>query len=308
MLSGKNLISIADLSLSDIDEIFNLALKLKSGAYKGLPLTNKTLCLIFQKPSNRTRVSFTVGMTQLGGHAVYLGPEEIKMGVREASKDVAKVTSRYADGIVARTFKHKDIVEIAAAASIPVINGLSDFLHPCQGLGDLFTMKERIKDAKKISAAYVGDGNNVLHSLMIICSRLGVNFKIAVPKGYEPKKEIINCALDFAEKSGGKIEICNKAEEAVRGADFIYTDVWASMGKEEEYEERKKIFKPFQINSDLVKKSGKNSYIMHCLPAHRGEEITDEVIDSKQSIVYDQAENRLHIQKAILALLLGEKK
>lgn len=308
MLSKKDLISIADLSQIEINKIFDLALKLKKGIFKDSPLIKKTLCLIFQKPSNRTRVSFTVAMTQLGGHAVYLGPEEIKMGVRESSKDVAKVISRYADGIVARTFQHKDIVELAQGASIPVINGLSDLLHPCQGLSDLFTIKEKTKNLKNTKVAYVGDGNNVLHSLMLACSKLGLELSIATPKGYGPQKEILNKALGFARKSKGKIEIFNEPHVAVSGADFVYTDVWASMGKEKEYKKRKKIFKPFQLNSDLLKKTKKKSYVLHCLPAHRGDEITDQVIDSKQSIVYDQAENRLHVEKALLVLLLVKRK
>ena len=308
MLSKKDLISIADLSSGEINEIFGLALKLKKGILKSSPLTKKTLCLIFQKPSNRTRVSFTVGMTQLGGHAVYLGPEEIKMGVRESTKDVARVISRYADGIVARTFKHKDIIEIAGSASIPVINGLSNLLHPCQGLSDLFTIKEKARNSKIIKVAYVGDGNNVLHSLMLACSKLGINLSVATPKGYGPKKEIAKQAVSFAKKSKSKIEFFDKPGDAVNGADFVYTDVWASMGKEGEYERRKKIFKPFQLNSKLLNKTGKKSYAMHCLPAHRGDEITDQVMDSNESIVYDQAENRLHVEKAILVLLLGKRK
>jgi len=308
MLSKKDLISIADLSSGEINEIFGLALKLKKGILKSSPLTKKTLCLIFQKPSNRTRVSFAVGMTQLGGHAVYLGPEEIKIGVRESTKDVARVISRYADGIVARTFKHKDIIEIAGSASIPVINGLSNLLHPCQGLSDLFTIKEKAGNSKIIKVAYVGDGNNVLHSLMLACSKLGINLSVATPKGYGPKKEIAKQAVSFAKKSNSKIEFFDKPGGAVNGADFVYTDVWASMGKEGEYERRKKIFKPFQLNSKLLNKTGKKSYAMHCLPAHRGDEITDQVMDSKQSIVYDQAENRLHVEKAILVLLLGKRK
>ncbi|MFH1856678.1 MAG: ornithine carbamoyltransferase [Candidatus Omnitrophota bacterium] len=304
MLKSKDLISTADLSLGEINEIFELASKLKKGTVKGNLLAGKTLCLIFQKPSNRTKVSFAVGMSQLGGYTVYLGPDEVKMGTRESSKDVARVISRYAQGVVARTFKHSDIIELAENADIPVINGLSDFLHPCQALSDLFTIKEKSKNFKNVKLAYVGDGNNVLHSLMLVCSKLGVKLAIAVPKGYEPKKEVMKTALEFAKKSSGSIELFHQPEKAVAGADFIYTDVWASMGKEAEYEKRKKIFKPFQINAALLKKNGGKALVMHCLPAHRGDEITDEVIDSKQSIVYDQAENRLHAQKAILVLLL----
>jgi ornithine carbamoyltransferase len=308
MLSKKDLVSIADLSLNEINEIFDLALKLKSGAIKDSPLSKKTLCLIFQKPSNRTRVSFAVGMTQLGGHAIYLGPDELKMGVRESSKDVAKVISRYADGIVARTFKHEDIIELAQNATIPVINGLSDLLHPCQGLSDLFTIKEKRKDLKTVKLAYVGDGNNVLHSLMLASSKLGIKLSIATPKGYEPQREIVAKVINFAKESGAKIEISNNPQEAVIDADFVYTDVWASMGEEAEYRKRRKIFKSFQLNLALLKKTKKKSLVLHCLPAHRGDEITDDVIDSDLSIVYDQAENRLHVEKAILVLLLGQRK
>jgi len=306
MLTKKDLVSIADLSLAEIEEVFSLASKLKKSRFKVSPLPKKTLCLIFQKPSNRTRVSFAVAMTQLGGHAVYLGPDELKMGVRESSKDIARVISRYADGIVARTYKHEDVVALAKWASIPVINGLSDLLHPCQGLGDLFTIGEKAGNFKKVKLAFVGDGNNVLHSLLLACSKVGVNLSFANPKGYKPKKEIVNKALSFAKKSGAEIKGFNKPEDAVEDADFVYTDVWASMGEEKEYQKRKKIFKSFQLNSKLFKKAKKGAYILHCLPAHRGDEITDEVIDSKQSLVWDQAENRLHVEKAILVLLLGK--
>lgn len=306
MLFKKDLIDIIDLTKKEIEEIFELALKLKSGQYKDKPLLNKTICLIFQKPSNRTKISFSVGAAQLGANALYLGPDEIKMGERESTKDIAKVISRYADCLIARTFKHKDIVELAQNASIPVINGLSDLSHPCQALSDLFTIKEKNPDLRSVKLAYVGDGNNVLHSLMLVCAKLGVSLAAAAPKGYEPDREILNKTFGFARETGAKIEIFNEPEKAVLRADFIYTDVWASMGKESEYEKRKKIFAPFQINAALLKKSGKASLVMHCLPAHRGDEITDEVIDSERSIVYEQAENRLHVQKAVLILLLAK--
>lgn len=308
MLSKKDLVSGAELSVGEINEIFDLASKFKKGELVTKPLADKTICLVFQKPSNRTKISFAVAVFQLGGHPLYLGPEEIKMGIRESSKDVAKVISRYADGIVARTFKHSDIVELAENATVPVINGLSDLLHPCQALSDLFTVKERCGNLRDVKLAYVGDGNNVLHSLMITCSKLGVNLSVATPKGYEPDSKIMEMVMNFAKENGGEIEVSYDAVTAVKGADFIYTDVWASMGKEAEYKKRKKIFAPYQLNSALVGKSGKKSLVMHCLPAHRGDEITDEVMDSTQSIVYDQAENRLYVEKAILVLLSGEKK
>jgi len=287
----KDLIAITDLSEQEINEIFELAAKFKAKRKTHeAALKNKTLGLVFEKPSNRTRVSFEVGMFELGGNAIYLGESEVKLGKRESAKDAAMVLSRYLDAMVIRTFSHDRLLEMAKNSMIPVINGLTDLLHPCQALSDLFTIKEK-KELKNITVAFVGDGNNVVNSLLNGCDKLGIKIKVACPKGYEPKVD-----------SG---EIFNSPQEAVKDADIIYTDVWTSMGKEKEQKERAEIFKKFQINSKLMKSAKKDAMVMHCLPAHRGEEITDEVIDSAQSIVIDQAENRLHVQKAILVKLLG---
>jgi len=297
---NKDLISIQDLSVKEIESIFNLASKIKKNKSSFADkLKGRSVALIFQKPSNRTRVSFEVGIWQLGGNCIYLGPGEISLGVRESVEDVAKTLSRYLDAIVARTYKHSDVLDLAKYSKIPVINGLSDISHPCQGLADLFTIKEKLGKLKGINLAYIGDGNNVCHSLMSGCMKLGVNLKIATPKGYEPNKKI-------SRESGIPLgNISNDPNEAVESADVIYTDVWASMGEESEAEQRKKIFKDFQINTRLVAKAKKNYLFMHCLPAHRGEEVSAEIMDSKHSIVFDQAENRLHVQKAILLFLLA---
>ncbi len=305
-LQVKDLISINDLSVADITEIFELAKKLKGAGRisKDEPLKLKTLGLLFQKPSLRTKVSFAVAMAQLGGRAIYLAPEEVKLGEREEIKDVARTLSRYLDGIVARTFKHKDILELAKYSTVPVINGLSDFSHPCQALSDLFTVKEKKGKLKGLKLAFVGDGNNVCNSLLMASARLGVDVAVATPKGYEPDKEIIKIALDFAAVNSSKATISSDPEKAVVGADVVYTDVWTSMGQEKEKAKRLKVFKSFQINDKLCSKANKDYIIMHCLPAHRGEEITDECLESKHSIVFDQAENRLHVEKAILLLLL----
>lgn len=301
----KDLLSIAELSTQDVFRIMELAERVKSNRAKYAEnLKGKSLGLIFQKPSNRTRVSFEVGMVQLGGHAMYLGPNEIDMGGRETVKDVACVLSRYLDCIVARTFKHEDVEELAAWANVPVINGLSDLEHPCQALADMFTIKEKFGTFKGIKLAYIGDGNNVLNSLMFAAAKVGLNIKIATPKGYEPMKKMIDAARKAAKKSHSKIELTNDPKAAVAGADVVYTDVWVSMGQEKEATKREKTFKNFQVNDRLLRLAKKGCLVMHCLPAHRGQEITDPVIDSKRSIVYDQAENRIHVQKAALLLLV----
>lgn len=305
-MKSKDLISIKDLSISDIEEIFTLAKKLKGEGRisKDEPLKGKTLGLIFQKPSLRTKVSFAAAMAQLGGTVIFLAPEEVKLGEREVIKDVARTLSRYLDGIVARTFKHEDIIELAKYSTIPVVNGLSDFSHPCQALSDLFTVKEKKGRLKGVKFAFVGDGNNVCNSLLMASTKLGADIAVAVPRGYEPDKEVIKIALDFAAVTGSKVTICSDPEKAVSGADVIYTDVWTSMGQEKEKAERLKAFKGFQINGKLCSKADKDFMIMHCLPAHRGEEITDECMESRHSVVFDQVENRMHVEKAILLLLL----
>lgn len=302
MLKNKNLISIKDLSGGEIKSIFDLTKKVKKNpTFYNTTLAGKTIALIFQKPSIRTRVSFEVGMTQLGGHTVYLDESHIKIGHREAVKDIAATLSRYVNGIVARTFLHNDVEKLAEYSSIPVINGLSNLLHPCQALSDIFTIVEKMHDFKKIKFVYVGDGNNVLHSLIYATAKVGMNLTIATPKGYEPKKDILNYGARIA-----KVTLLHDPLKAAEDADVIYTDVWASMGQEGEHEKRLKTFKKFQVNSRFLSYAKKNCMVMHCLPAHRGEEITDAVIDSPNSIVFDQAENRLHVQKAILILLLDK--
>jgi ornithine carbamoyltransferase len=293
----KDLLTINDLSSSEISEILKLASELKEKRQIfGEPLKGKTIGLIFEKPSNRTRVSFEVGITELGGHAIYLGSYEIDLGKRESPKDVAKVLSRYLNGIIARTFSHKTVVELAKHASIPVINGLTDYQHPCQALSDLFTIKEK-KGLSNITVAFIGDGNNVLNSLLYICNKMGIKINVACPKGYEPSKDVLK---DVA----GSAALFNSPGDAVRGADIIYTDVWTSMGQEKEYRRRLKAFRKYQVNPELMKLANKDAIVLHCLPAHRGQEITDEVMDGSASMVLDQAENRLHVQKAILIKLL----
>jgi len=301
----KDLISIKDLEAGEIFGTLDLAAKMKAdkAAYSGA-LKGKSVALIFQKPSNRTRVSFEIGINSLGGHALYLGPGEIDMGVREAVKDVACVLSRYIDGIVARTNRHTDMEELAKYATVPVINGLSDKTHPCQALSDIFTIKEKLGTFKGVTLSYIGDGNNVLNALVAAAAKVGLNMKIATPKGYEPAKDVVAHARSYAKAAGSKIELSNSPKEAAGGADIIYADVWVSMGQEKEAAKRKKAFKAFQINDGLMKLTKKGCLVMHCLPAHRGQEITDSVIDSKASIVYDQAENRMHVEKAILLKLL----
>ncbi|MFA5155958.1 MAG: ornithine carbamoyltransferase [Candidatus Omnitrophota bacterium] len=302
----SDLISVNDLNSRDIGEIFKLTDKLKKDkAGFASVLKGKTLALIFQKPSNRTRVSFEVGMFQLGGYSIYLRPDEINLGVRESIKDVAMTLSRYIDGIVIRTFEHKNVIELAKYSDKPVINGLSDFSHPCQALADIYTIKEKLKNMRGATLAYVGDGNNVCNSLLFACAKVGMNIKVASPKGFEPDPAVLKEALVIAGPSGCKIKVSDSPEEAAQAADVIYTDVWTSMGQEKEAKERREIFQAFQVNKKLVSLAKKNVLIMHCLPAHRGEEITDEVIDSANSVVFDQAENRMHVQKAILIKLIA---
>ncbi|MBI3312452.1 MAG: ornithine carbamoyltransferase [Candidatus Omnitrophica bacterium] len=301
----KHLVTIRDFSKEEILALFRSAEALKKKRIpRNRPLAGKTLGLLFYKPSVRTRVSFEVGMTQLGGQSLYIGPVELGQGKRESAKDVAKVLSRYLDGIVARTFAHADVEEMAQQASIPVINGLSDDSHPCQALADLFTVREKLGRLQKVTLAYVGDGNNVCHSLLEICARLGVHLTISTPADYRPDSEVFEWAVREGQRSGSRIQWSADPREAARGAEVVYTDVWASMGQESEKESRAKIFQPFQVNTALMKQAGPKALFMHCLPAHRGDEVTDEVMDSRASVVYDQAENRLHIQKAILLEVL----
>lgn len=305
----KDLLSIKDLTQEDIYYIFKLAEQLKAGV-GGFekPLTGKSIGLIFQKPSNRTRISFEVGIYQLGGNAIYLGFNDIKLGVRENIKDIGRVQSRYLDGIVARTFSHKDVASLAKYSDIPVINGLSDLFHPCQALSDVFTIKEKLGKLTNIALAYVGDGNNVLHSLMYVAAFLGMDLKFSTPEGYKPKDEIFEDAKKIGEATKSSVSYYKTPDEAVKGADVVYTDVWVSMGQEEEYKKRLDDFQGYQVDEKLFGKAKKDALFMHCLPAHRGEEVTAPVIDGPNSIIIDQAENRLHVQKAILMIYIGGKR
>lgn len=304
----EDFISIHDLTLYEFSQILDLTREIKKRQqHFQRKLKNKILAMIFQKPSLRTRITFEFGMLQLGGKAIYLGPSEIQMGTRESPFDVAKNLERWFDGIMIRTFAHQDVVELAQAASIPVINGLTDLLHPCQAMADFFTLKEKLGDLQNFKLAYVGDGNNVCHSLLSAAAKAGSTMSIATPRGFEPKPEIVSQAEEDAKDTGAKFSFTNDPLEAVKEADAVYTDVWASMGQEQEKEKRAKIFAAYQVNRKLMTRAKANALFMHCLPAHRGEEVTADVIDSSQSVVYDQVENRLHIQKAILLLLLGKK-
>ncbi|MBU6391140.1 MAG: ornithine carbamoyltransferase [Planctomycetes bacterium] len=302
----KDLISIADLSPTDIEEIFTVTKELKEWHNKGYDekcLNGKILGMIFEKSSMRTRVSFEVAMVHLGGYAIYLTQSDINLGKREAVKDGARVLSRYVNGIAIRTFGQETIQELARFATVPVINALSDYLHPCQALTDLYTIKEKFGTYANLKLAFVGDGNNIARSLAQICAKLGLHFHIASPKGYELTPDFLSKTKQMAD-GNEVVHLYQDPREAVENANVVYTDTWISMGQEAEIEVRKQAFKSFQVNSDLLKSAKSDVKVMHCLPAHRGEEITDEIIDGASSIVYDQAENRLHIEKALLKLLL----
>ena len=307
---NKDFLDIWDFTGEQLLKLLDFAVDLKtewkSGGNKPI-LKGKVLAMIFQKPSLRTRVSFDMGMRHLGGDALYLSPAEIGLGKRESIADVARVLSGYVDGIMARVFEHAHVQELAKWSSIPVINGLSDYSHPCQALADALTIYEQFGKVKDLNVVFVGDGNNVAVSLMQICTKLGANFSIANPDGYDMPSPTIQKAKEYAKLSGSKLSFCRDAEEAVYQADVIYTDTWTSMGQEEETEKREKIFPPYQVNEHLVEKANKNVIVMHCLPAHRNHEITDTVADGPHSMLFPQAHNRLHAQKAILATLLGSE-
>ncbi len=305
-MRSTGLIAVRDLAREEVLEILDLASAIKKdpGAHRGA-LAHKTLAMIFEKPSLRTRVSFEAGMTQLGGHAIYLGPADISMGKRESVADIARTLSGMADGIMARTFSHRAIVDLARHATVPVINGLSDLLHPCQALADVLTLRERFGRLEGLTLAYVGDGNNVAHSLLNAGAKLGIHVRVATPKAYAPDPEIVRGAREDAARTGARLEIGHDVAAAVRGADAVYTDTWASMGQESEHDARVAIFRPYQVDAAVMSRAAKGAVFMHCLPAHRGEEVTDEVIESPASVVFRQAENRLHAQKAILVLLIG---
>ena len=300
----QHLLCLADLSSDEIWRILNQARELKAGGHKPI-LAGKSLAMIFEKPSLRTRVSFEMAMVQLGGHAIYLSPAEIGLGTRENVADVARVLSQYVDGIEARVFSYRVIEELARYASVPVINGLSDFNHPCQALGDVMTLWEKKGEVTGQTIAFVGDGNNVANSLMFIGGILGIHITVASPVGYEPHPAAVLLGRHLARQSGAQITITNDPVQAVATADVVYTDVWASMGQEAETEKRRGRFQSFQVNAALMAHARPDVLFMHCLPAHRGEEVTDGVIDSPNSVVFDQAGNRLHAQKAVLAILMG---
>ena len=305
-LSTPDLLSMQDLNPAEVGAILNLAALVKARPAKFRhALEGKLIVLMFEKPSRRTRLTFEAGMGALGGRSLFVDQTNSRIGARESLADVAHNLERWVDVIVLRTFEHKTVVDMAAHAAIPVINGLSELEHPCQALADYLTLQEKLHDLRRLRVAYVGDGNNVAHSLLLAAACLGSSLTVAVPKGYEPSAAILRAAREIAAETGARIEVTHDPRAAVKGADAVYTDVWASMGQEAEQEKRAAIFAPFQVNAKLMALAAPHAVFLHCLPAHRGSEVTDEVMDSPQSVVFDQAENRLHVQKAILLLLLG---
>ncbi|TAK23276.1 MAG: ornithine carbamoyltransferase [Chloroflexota bacterium] len=303
----RHVIAIADLTIEQLRDLLDLATELKAEWTRGgnaPALNGRVLAMLFERPSLRTRVSFEVATRQLGGHAMYLAPQEVDIGHRETVADAARVLSRYVNGIVIRTSTHQRVQELANWATVPVINGLSDLEHPCQALADLLTIREHRGALRGLHLAYIGDGNNVCHSLALAACKSGMHMVIGSPIGYWPNESIVNLARESAQATGGSITVITDPVAAIRGADVIYTDTWISMGQERESAERRSAFAGFQVNANLIRVAG-DAVVMHCLPAHRGEEITDEVIDGPDSIVFDQAENRLHAQKAVLHTLMG---
>jgi len=298
----KDFLSILDLSVEEAHELIYFSLKVKKGRVKEKTLDGKVLALIFEKPSLRTRVTFERAIYDLGGKPIYLSNNDIRLGQRESVKDVSRNLEKWVDGIVARVFAHSTLIEMAENVRIPIVNALSDLEHPCQIVGDYLTIFEK-SGKTKVNLAFIGDGNNVANSLMLMTALLGGKFTIACPEGYEPNKNLYEKAIEISKTTGAKIEIVRDPKQAVKDADFIYTDVWASMGQEQEAEQRRQIFKNYKVDSELLKIAPSHVAVLHCLPAHRGEEITDEVLDGPHSIVLDQAENRLHSEKAILIKL-----
>ena len=304
----KHFLAVSDLSSGEVQELLDLAIKLKEEYFKkGNPpyFKGKVLGMIFQKPSLRTRVSFDMAMRHCGGDALYLSPNEIGLGKRESIADIARVLSGYLQALMARTFDHAHVLELARWSEIPVVNGLSDYNHPCQGMGDALTIQEKFGKAKGLNVAYVGDGNNVAVSLMHVCAKLGWNFTIANPENYEISPKAIEIAKEIIKETGSVLALVRDPHEAVKGAHVIYTDTWTSMGQEEETAKREEVFPPYQVNAQLVSEADKDVIVMHCLPAHRNHELTDDVADSPHSVIFPQAHNRLHAQKAILARLFG---
>jgi len=304
----KDFLSVRDLSTYEFGKLLDHAAEVKKHPDKyRQSLKHRILAMIFQKPSLRTRMTFEAGMIQLGGEAIYLAPSDIQMGSREGAYDIGKNLERWVDGIMIRTFGHQIAVDLAASTRIPVINALTDLSHPCQAMADFLTLREHKGALSSLKLAYVGDGNNVCHSLMLAAARGGTKMAVGTPAGYEPSPDMVRWAREDGRDTGFALTLTNSAEEAVAGADAVYTDVWASMGQEAEKEKRARIFAPYQVNARLMSHAKKDALFMHCLPAHRGDEVTDEVIDSAHSVVYDEAENRLHAQKAILLALMGGK-
>ena len=304
----KHFLAVSDLSPEEVQELLDVAVKLKKEHFdKGnQPIfKGKVLGLIFQKPSLRTRVSFDMAMRHCGGDALYLSPAEIGLGKRESIADIARVLSGYVHGLMARTFDHKHVLELAKWSEIPVINGLSDYNHPCQAIGDALTIQEKFGNTKGLNVTYIGDGNNVAVSLMHVCAKLGWNFTIANPEDYDILPKAVEIANEIAKDTGSKFKFLRDPHEAVKEAHVIYTDTWTSMGQEEEAAKREKVFPPYQVNAQLVSEADKDAIVMHCLPAHRNHELTDDVADGPQSVIFPQAHNRLHGQKAILAKLFG---
>lgn len=309
MLKGKDLLSIHDLSTDEVHEIIDYAAELKALQKAGIEhklLAGKTLGMIFEKSSTRTRVSFEVGIFQLGGTGLFLSSKDLQLGRGEPIKDTARVLARYLDGIMIRTFEQAKVEELAKYADIPVINGLTDLLHPCQVLTDLLTIREhKGKNFRALKMAYVGDGNNMTNSYLYGAAKVGMTLTVATPEGYKPNARVFENALSDAEETGAKLSWTQDPVEAVRDADIIATDTWASMGQEAEHDARKKIFAPYQVNKTLLRGASKNVIVLHCLPAYRGEEITDDVLEDNAHVIFDEAENRLHTQKAIMALTMG---
>jgi ornithine carbamoyltransferase len=296
----QDFICLKDFSPAEVGNFLSLAGHLKMNPAHGRDfLKGKTMALIFQKPSNRTRVSFETGIVQLGGNAIYLAPGDISLGKREPTADIARTLSRYVDGIVARVHHHQDLFDLARYSSVPVINALSDLSHPCQALADVLTVQEKFGRLKGLKFAYVGDGNNMANSLLLACAKTGMHISVATPEGYEPSGEYVSAAGDAARDTGAKISLTHDPYEAVCGAHVIYTDTWVSMGQEAESEKRLKDFEGYQINEQVASRADSNYIFMHCLPAHRGQEVSPEIIDGKHSVVFDEAENRLHVQKAV---------
>lgn len=303
----RDIISVLDMKNDFerfVDEGIELKKKFKTGE-ENHSLKGKTLAMIFEKPSTRTRVSFETAMTQLGGHAIYLSPRDMQMGRGETVADTARVLSRMVDGIMYRAFKHSNVTELANNSRVSVINGLDDMEHPTQIVADFMTIKEFKKNFNGLNISYIGDGNNTSNSLMLAAALVGSNFTIATPKGFEPPREFVEKARLLASTSGGSVKVLNDSAESARGADVIYTDVWTSMGQEEDQERKEKLFQPFQINEDLVSLANDDYIFMHCLPAHRGLEVVDTVADSRNSVIFEEAENRLHAEKIILLKTVG---